>query len=410
MAPEQLQGRVRYSSDQYSLAVTAYEWLCGERPFNGSFTEIASQHVLVPPSSLRDRVPDLPPAVEQVVFKALAKDPTKRFETVLAFAHALQQAAQLPSQPYSPHSSQLAPSATFIQPAPSTSHLENNDDFHTVPMTNNFTESFAPAPPTLKYPPSPLPPTSTPPSPFTSLPTQQMPVNAFSDEQLFTPYTLSQPLSTQRPASQHLPTPYTSTQQPPSTPYPPDRYITPTHEAPTKQRSFPLWQILTMGAILLLLLTVGLTFVNLHRQHSFQTNAQTLQPTGPNTAPGNTFPTLPPQGGNGIAKPAPSNCLDTAPNHLEFTSSLSQNTTPAHSVYLHCKDATNPVRIVIKTVDGSNWLIARHSTTSTDSTISDTVRIFIGKNNMQPGLYNAILIITQGNSTAIIKVSYTISK
>ena len=93
MAPEQLQGRASPASDQYALAVTAYEWLTGERPFNGSFAEICSQHLLTPPTPLRQKVPSLPPAVEQVVLIALNKDPQQRFPSVQAFANALAQAS-----------------------------------------------------------------------------------------------------------------------------------------------------------------------------------------------------------------------------------------------------------------------------------------------------------------------------
>src|SRR5229473_6626828 len=67
MAPEQLQGKPRPASDQYSLGVVVYEWLSGERPFNGSFTEIAAKHVLAPPPSLREMVSAIPSAIEQVV-------------------------------------------------------------------------------------------------------------------------------------------------------------------------------------------------------------------------------------------------------------------------------------------------------------------------------------------------------
>src|SRR6266702_8040856 len=45
MAPEQLKGKPRFASDQYSLGIVVYEWLTGNRPFNGSFNEIASQHI-----------------------------------------------------------------------------------------------------------------------------------------------------------------------------------------------------------------------------------------------------------------------------------------------------------------------------------------------------------------------------
>ncbi len=91
-APEQMQGKPRPASDQYALGIVVYEWISGERPFHGSFTEIAAQHVLTPPPSLREKVPALSPGVEQVVMTALAKDPKARFATIHAFANALEQA------------------------------------------------------------------------------------------------------------------------------------------------------------------------------------------------------------------------------------------------------------------------------------------------------------------------------
>ncbi len=94
MAPEQIQGHPRPASDQYALGVTVYEWLCGERPFSGSFTELVTQHLWQSPPPLRERAPVISPAVEQVVLRALAKDPKQRFATVAAFAAALEQASQ----------------------------------------------------------------------------------------------------------------------------------------------------------------------------------------------------------------------------------------------------------------------------------------------------------------------------
>jgi len=91
MAPEQIQAHPRPASDQYSLGVVVYEWLSGDRPFSGSFTEIAAKHVLMPPPPLHERVPGIPAAVEQVVMTALTKDPSGRFNTVQAFAKALEQ-------------------------------------------------------------------------------------------------------------------------------------------------------------------------------------------------------------------------------------------------------------------------------------------------------------------------------
>ncbi len=98
MAPEQLQGRPQPASDQYALGIVIYEWLTGDRPFHGTFTEVASQHLFVPPPPLRQKLPDISPEVEHVMQTALGKDPQKRFMTVQAFARALEQASISQSQ------------------------------------------------------------------------------------------------------------------------------------------------------------------------------------------------------------------------------------------------------------------------------------------------------------------------
>ena len=94
IAPEQIQGKPRPASDQYSLGIIVYEWLAGERPFDGSQNEIISQHLAVAPLPLRDKIPTVAPAVEQVVMTALEKDPDRRFGSIRAFALALEQASQ----------------------------------------------------------------------------------------------------------------------------------------------------------------------------------------------------------------------------------------------------------------------------------------------------------------------------
>jgi serine/threonine protein kinase len=94
IAPEQIQGHPRLASDQYALGIVVYEWLSGERPFRGSFAEIASQHLLTPPPALHGRVPGISQAIEDVLFLALAKDPRDRFVTTQAFATALAKASQ----------------------------------------------------------------------------------------------------------------------------------------------------------------------------------------------------------------------------------------------------------------------------------------------------------------------------
>jgi WD40 repeat protein len=117
MAPEQIQGRPRRASDQYALGAVVYEWICGERPFQGTLTELFSQHMFMTPPSLCEQVPELPFAVEEVVFTALAKDPGQRFADVQGFATALEQASwqkQFPSLQIATPDQPLQPSLKTV--------------------------------------------------------------------------------------------------------------------------------------------------------------------------------------------------------------------------------------------------------------------------------------------------------
>jgi eukaryotic-like serine/threonine-protein kinase len=92
MAPEQLRGEPCPASDQYALGAVIYEWLCGEPPFSGSYTEVAIQHALVPPIPLRKRIPHFSSEIEEVIMIALAKEPLAHFKSIKAFANAFKQA------------------------------------------------------------------------------------------------------------------------------------------------------------------------------------------------------------------------------------------------------------------------------------------------------------------------------
>jgi len=94
MSPEQIRGKPRPASDQYSLGIVVYEWLTGDRPFHGSFTELCTQHIFASPPPLHEKLATLSPEVEQVVLTALEKEPHKRFASVRAFATALEKAGQ----------------------------------------------------------------------------------------------------------------------------------------------------------------------------------------------------------------------------------------------------------------------------------------------------------------------------
>lgn len=93
MAPEQIIGKPRLASDQYALGVVIYEWLCGERPFSGSFAELCAQHLYASPPSMRAKNHLIAPEIESVVMRSLAKEPQKRFASVRDFMNSLEQAA-----------------------------------------------------------------------------------------------------------------------------------------------------------------------------------------------------------------------------------------------------------------------------------------------------------------------------
>lgn len=94
MAPEQVRARAVPASDQYSLAVLVYEWLCGVPPFQGSMTEVMAKHLFAEPPRMRERVRTISPAIEVVVMGALSKDPEDRFPSVSSFASAFDEACQ----------------------------------------------------------------------------------------------------------------------------------------------------------------------------------------------------------------------------------------------------------------------------------------------------------------------------
>jgi serine/threonine-protein kinase len=92
LSPEQAAGQVATAaSDVYALGVVGYQCLAGRRPFEGDNPlEIAMKHVQAPPPPLPA---DIPPAVREIVIRALAKDPAARWPSAAALAAVARQAA-----------------------------------------------------------------------------------------------------------------------------------------------------------------------------------------------------------------------------------------------------------------------------------------------------------------------------
>jgi eukaryotic-like serine/threonine-protein kinase len=91
MSPEQATtGRIDGRSDLYSLACMLYEMLAGQPPFTGATAQaVLARHATHGVPSLRALRLSVPPGVEQVIARALAKRPEDRFATGGAFAAAL---------------------------------------------------------------------------------------------------------------------------------------------------------------------------------------------------------------------------------------------------------------------------------------------------------------------------------
>jgi serine/threonine-protein kinase len=91
LSPEQAAGLMATpASDVYSAGVVAFEMLTGERPFAAETpVGVAMRHVHDPAPRPSQVVPGLPPQVDPIILRALAKDPTKRWGSAGAFARAL---------------------------------------------------------------------------------------------------------------------------------------------------------------------------------------------------------------------------------------------------------------------------------------------------------------------------------
>src|SRR5690349_12141637 len=94
VSPEQAQGLpLTPATDLYSLGVVLYEMLTGVPLFTGRTpVAVAMRHASAPPPPLRKRNPAIPPGVERLVLRALAKDPHCRHPSARTLADAIARA------------------------------------------------------------------------------------------------------------------------------------------------------------------------------------------------------------------------------------------------------------------------------------------------------------------------------
>jgi hypothetical protein len=120
-SPEQLSAEpVDHRADQYSLACTLFALLAGQTPYaNTSPGQVVAGHLSKPVPQLRNFRSDLPPALDQVFVRALAKNRAERFESCGEFAAAASDALGGKAVPVPVYtgSTVVNPAATIVNPA-----------------------------------------------------------------------------------------------------------------------------------------------------------------------------------------------------------------------------------------------------------------------------------------------------
>lgn len=129
MSPEQCtSSKVDHRSDIYSLGVVIYETLTGEVPFlSDELVKVMAMHLSDPPKPLNSVRDDLhfSQALEEVVYKALQKNPDQRYQTMEEFSEALEAAGKSPAM--APELVAPAPKRPDISPGP----LASDDSLQT---------------------------------------------------------------------------------------------------------------------------------------------------------------------------------------------------------------------------------------------------------------------------------------
>ncbi len=110
MSPEQVKGAgIDERSDLYSVGISLYEMVTGEKPFHGdSNFSIMSAHIQQTPRPPVEVHPGLPAGLNEVILTAIAKSPEQRFQSADAFRNALKSVqgsatpTQVPVKAYNP--------------------------------------------------------------------------------------------------------------------------------------------------------------------------------------------------------------------------------------------------------------------------------------------------------------------
>ena len=94
MAPEQWSGNPEPATDQYALAIMAYELVAGRPPFHGRPEQMMYMHLSTPPALPSTVNSVLSASIDAVILRALSKKPAERFPAICDFATAFAQALE----------------------------------------------------------------------------------------------------------------------------------------------------------------------------------------------------------------------------------------------------------------------------------------------------------------------------
>src|SRR2546423_11727116 len=144
-SPEQFGGELDGRSDLYSLGVVLYKLLTDAFPFDGqNYGEIIRAHLFQPPRPFAEAAPgvDVPEAVQRVIFRALEKEPEKRYADATEFCEAVAEAFDV-------HDAR--PTRSMTRPARTASDglAQREDDATVFPVSDKTIVTHAPAAPTV---------------------------------------------------------------------------------------------------------------------------------------------------------------------------------------------------------------------------------------------------------------------
>ena len=125
MSPEQVQGlKIDRRTDIFSAGVVFYQFLTGQRPFQGGGAfSVAKRIVQDDPPAPSLIIDSISPEYDEIVSRALAKDPDKRFQSAGEFAEALQRAAEgLPAEVPEDDSTQMLREGDLPHADPAPAH------------------------------------------------------------------------------------------------------------------------------------------------------------------------------------------------------------------------------------------------------------------------------------------------